>query len=97
MRGRVPVGKGSNVAVSTLGNSDEVAEANRRPQHRHTPHTHTVDTAYNYNADGSSMNIGGKTPKNYDNATSSSDGGSGNTNDSKDAPAYLVINYIIKT
>ena len=34
---------------------------------------------------------------NQDNATATADGGSGNANDSLDAPAYLVLNQIIKT
>jgi len=45
MRGRVPVGyaaSGGHTDVSTLGNNDGVAEAFRRPKHRHTPHSHTT-------------------------------------------------------
>ena len=34
---------------------------------------------------------------NQDTATATADGGSGNSNDSLDAPAYLVLNHIIKT
>lgn len=97
MRGRVAVGyaaSGGHTDVSTLGNNDGVAEANRRPKHRHTPHTHTVAGTYTagavYWAGGGQGNFTVGT-------TSSTDGGSGNSNDPLDAPAYLVTNYIIKT
>ena len=106
MRGRMPVGKGTHSDVSTVGNNDGVAVANRRSKHKHTPHTHdsssTYSTAYG-NSAGSSTGKAlawGETGAYQQNNTgnvSSTDGGSGNTNDPLDAPAYLVINYIIKT
>lgn len=37
MRGRVPVDLGTHADVSTLGNNDGVAVANRRPKHNSTP------------------------------------------------------------
>lgn len=95
LRGRVPVGRGTNAAVDTLGENEGVTEANRRPQHRHTPHLHTVQREASAGTGGSiinaTSNIGGSIN------TSSVDGGSGNANDSLDAPAYIVLNYIIKT
>lgn len=96
LRGRVPVGKGSNATVSALGNNDGVAEANRRPKHRHTAHSHTF-TTYNGGAgsSGARSDAASTTPFNSG-STSSVDGGSGNVNDSLDAPAYIVLNYIIK-
>jgi microcystin-dependent protein len=43
LRRRVPVGKGSGGAVSTLGENDGVAEALRRgTKHRHTAHSHSI-------------------------------------------------------
>lgn len=94
LRGRIPVGKGSNVSVDTLGENEGVAEANRRPQHRHTPHSHVINVADSGNQGGVGENntTGAQTA-----STQSADGGSGNANDSLDAPAYLVVNYIIKT
>ena len=94
LRGRVAVGKGSNALVNTLGNNDGVAEANRRPKHRHTPHTHTYTSSANaiMQATGSAGDV-----SNFTTNTGASDGGSGNANDSLDAPAYQVVNYIVKT
>ena len=46
LRGRVPVGKGANAAVSALNNNDGLADASRSPSHSHTvnSHNHTVDS-----------------------------------------------------
>jgi microcystin-dependent protein len=93
LRGRVAVGKGTNAAVDTLGENDGVAEANRRPQHRHTAHAHTAPWQSNGNQPGGGAAAGGSGTT----ATSSADGGSGNVNDSLDAPAFIVLNYIVKT
>jgi microcystin-dependent protein len=98
MRGRVPVGLGTHADVNTLGNSDGMGTvANRRPKHRHTAHTHGVPERT------IAAGAGTQLPQGTDNATSgatttttATDGGSGNVNDSLDAPAYLVHNYIIK-
>lgn len=94
LRGRVAVGKGSNAAVDTLGENDGVTEANRRPQHRHTAHAHT--SAVQFDSSGAS----GASPRAFTGGslgTSSVDGGSGTATDALDAPAYLVLNYIVKT
>ena len=104
MRGRMPVGKGTHSDVSTLGNNDGVAVANRRSKHKHTVtdpgHTHV---SYSY-GDNQGSAAGHATafsyPINqYNEATSSQTTGItvGTATDSTDAPAYLVINYIIKT
>ena len=43
LRGRVPVGLGTNATVNLLGNNDGVVVGSRRgTKHRHTPHGHTV-------------------------------------------------------
>ena len=107
LRGRVAVGyaaSGGHSDVSTLGNYDGVAVAYRRPKHRHTTHSHaqqdglsfpTVLTTTHTFANGIDAVV-------YDNyheytSTATADGGSNNANDSLDAPAYLVVNHIIKT
>jgi len=96
LRGRVPVGRGTAAAVDALGDNDGVAVANRRPQHRHTPHTHALTS--NTNAGGSDgwpfASLDAFTPRST--KVSSVDGGSGVAADSLDAPSYLVVNYIIK-
>lgn len=101
LRGRVIVGHaaaGGHADVSTLGNNDGVAAANRRPKHRHTPHLHTYVDAGASGA--SSVSVAGGAASVFDGAptrnTSSVDGGSGVAADSLDAPAYLVIPYIIR-
>jgi len=97
MRGRVSVGLGTHADVNARGDSDGMATvANRRPHHRHTTHSHTVSA----DADGGSPNqygAGGFSVNMQTLTTTSVDGGSGNANDSLNAPAYLVNNYIIKT
>ena len=98
LRGRTSVGyaaSGGHTDVSTLGNNDGVAAANRRPKHRHTPHAHGTPFTALESGGAAAFTSGSQSPNNYN--TNSADGGSGNANDSLDAPAYLVINKIIKT
>jgi len=107
MRGRVPVGyaaSGGHPDVSTLGNNDGQAAANRRPKHRTSisdpGHTHSF-TAFLTNAGAQGpasappgcSSQGGTTGS----ATTGITAGTGNTNDALDTPSYLVLNYIIKT
>lgn len=97
LRGRVPVGLGTNASVNALNANDGQAVANRRPQHRHTPHAHA---AY-YNTTGASSPY--PKPADFGSVssgsipTSSVDGGSGVSTDALDAPSFIVVNYIIKT
>lgn len=100
-RGRAAVGyaaAGGHTDVSTLGANDGVVAANRRPKHRHTAHSHTTSTyplATDTHSAGS--NTGGNSnTTNVGTGTGSTDGGSGNANDSLDAPAYIVLNKIIR-
>lgn len=98
LRGRIPVGKGTNASVDTLGESDGVAVGNRRPQHRHTGHSHTSPYALSdVGGANAAVVLGDATTPFFSVPTSSVDGGSGVATDSLDAPAYLVLNYIIKT
>lgn len=94
LRGRAPVGVGTNTAVNARGNSDGVAVANRRPQHRHTPHSHPGQKDGGQAASGFYLyhpaSLGG-----VGNFEDVADGGSGVSTDALDAPAYLVINYMI--
>jgi len=99
LRGRAPVGRGSNVAVDTLGKSDGVAEANRRPQHQHTAHAHTTPSINQGSTNTSNGFQRGDTGAGSQAAlaTSAADGGSGVATDPLNAPAYLVVGYIIRT
>ena len=96
-RGRVPVtyaASGGHTDVSTMFNNDGVAVANRRPKHRHTPHSHSI--AYG-NVGGTPVTSLSENNNSQGTFTSgTADGGSGNSNDSLDAPAYIVVNFIIK-
>lgn len=99
LRGRVPVGyaaAGGHADVSTLGNNDGVAAANRRAKHRHTAHAHTVHGAQVDPGGGSAFGALQTAAGTGDQATTTADGGSGNANDSLDAPAYIVLNKIIR-
>lgn len=105
LRGRVAVGfaaSGGHADVSTLGNNDGVAEQYRRPKHRHTPHSHVG--GYNFamaSADGVGLinnGSGGQVAwRGSGLSTQTADGGSGSSSDSLDAPAWYVVNHIIKT
>ena len=108
LRGRVPVGLGSQTDVATLGNNDGIAETYRRPQHRHSNHSHGAGSyemanAYGNSAGSATGNVlawgsgGSQYAQSISGTSSLADGGSGNSNDSLDAPAWLVLNYIIKT
>ena len=98
LRGRVAVGKGSNAAVNALGDNEGVAEANRRPQHRHTAHTHNVNVG---TGSGGGQAISAPnafvSETAFANRALAKDGGSGTASDSLDAPAYVVLTFIIKT
>jgi microcystin-dependent protein len=101
LRGRSIVGLGTNAAVNALALSDGVTTvANRRPQHRHTPHQHTPASGGSFFTNGSApaanVTAGGGQYQ-LDPNTNLKDGGSGIATDSLDAPAYLVTNYIIST
>jgi len=96
-RGRVPVGLGPNALVNALGNNDGVAAADRRPKHRHTPHTHTFTRGTGASEGGGQLNWGGSaSAAAVTVGMTNADGGSGLAADSLDAPAYQVINYIIR-
>lgn len=92
LRGRTAVGLGTNISVASLGSNEGTAVQYRRPQHRHILTSGKGATP----ANGS-----GLVP------TNSFDWGSGiistaivgndTVNDPLDAPAYLVLNCIIKT
>lgn len=101
LRGRVPVGfaaSGGHTDVSTLGNHDSAsALAYRRPTHRHTPHEHYTGRSNHSLTPGSTPYALPDPFGTFDFPTSSVDGGSGVSTDALDAPAYLVINFIIKT
>jgi microcystin-dependent protein len=101
LRGRVIVALGTNASVNGMGANDGVAVGSRRPQHRHTPHTHVTaaggGTAFLV-SDGSLGNgtagTGDRRTTNISNIATS-DGGSGVGSDAIDSPAFLVLNYII--
>ena len=97
LRGRMIVAQGTNASVLTLGTNDGVAVANRRPQHQHTPHNHNIsnitqtDTTITVASVATGGQGGGYTPQ----SVTSKDGGSGVATDPLNAPAFLVLNYII--
>jgi len=103
-RGRVPAGyaaSGGHTDVATLGNNDGVAVANRRAKHKHTVtdpgHAHNQrggvadNTSPGQNAANGRNDVDASVDSNTTGITV------GAATDSLDAPAYLVVNYIIKT
>jgi microcystin-dependent protein len=103
MRGRVGLGyaaSGGHSDASALGNNDGSALAYRRSKHRHTPHSHvTSGRGSNSWVNDQGYFLFGDPSGSYPGSlgTSTVDGGSGNSTDPLDGPAYLVINHIIKT
>ncbi len=97
MRGRMPVGKGTNAAVDTLGDNEGFATANlarRSPRHYHS-------------VQGNEMNIGATSATNaFDRPASAETPGraggfsfpfGGDQNGASEGPSYLTLNFIIKT
>jgi microcystin-dependent protein len=108
LRGRVLVGKGTHTDVATLGNNDGTALANRRPKHQHTVydpgHAHLGDYAAASAAGSAELNVrSANTGIAYPVARSSTTGvkvnpeGASTSTSPTDAPAYIVLNYLIKT
>src|SRR5215471_1434909 len=104
LRGRVAVGfaaSGGHADVSTLSNNDGVAVANRRPKHRTSLtdpghfHQYIQPAAAALIANINGTGTGGQYA-NTDTKVTGITVGTGNANDSLDAPAYVVVNFIIK-
>jgi microcystin-dependent protein len=113
LRGRVPVGLGTNADVDVIGDNDGAALANRSPKHQHTVydpgHSHTV-TGLTSNTqsppDGAVTLTGFGGSSFYANAHTVTTNATGvkvnpqNTATSTspvDAPSFLTLNFIIKT
>jgi microcystin-dependent protein len=99
LRGRVMVDVGTHADVSTMGNSDGVAVASRRPKHSHTVtdpgHTHShnaLTSGSDARIRDSGGGIGGDATINTA-TTGITVGVSGTA--SVDAPAYLVLKAFI--
>lgn len=96
LRGRVPVGKGTHADIGALGDNDGVTLANRRPAHRHTVAASATINASANGASGGAVNVlGGGAKSGYVNPSVSV--GADPVNDPLDAPAFQVVNFIIKT
>lgn len=111
-RGRVAVGyaaSGGHPDVSTLGNDDGQASANRRPKHRTTNSLGIANTMAisgnlrareSINSGSSDFASGGfdTNPINLQGSVSITGSiGTNNGNDALDTPSYIVVNHIIKT
>lgn len=91
LQGRAPVGKGTHSSVAALGNNEGAALANRTPRHHHAA---TVDVR-GANEQGV---LGGTTPvATTQLATATKAVATGDGSGSNEAPAYVVVNYQIKT
>lgn len=86
LQGRVPVGKGTHADVAALGDNDGSALADRRPKHKHTV-VGTSTGSVQPSAGGANGAVG---------AGSTVTVGP-QTNSPTDAPAYVVVNYVVKT
>lgn len=99
LQGRIPVGLGSHADVNALADNDGSALADRRPKHKHTvndpTHEHTMPGAGGGGGDGMAGTSGGVSTAMNLAATGITVGPQ--TNSPTDGPAYLVVNYIIKT
>lgn len=93
LRGRMAVGKGSNASVNDLGDSEGAAEANRRPQHKHTVAQTGTGAATVVSPGGSSANLVQGGAAYGENTLQVGPQASSPT----DSAAFLVLNYIVKT
>ena len=109
-RGRMPVGLGTHVDVSTIGNNEGIAtDANRRPKHQTSSSLGLNDPGhahfyYQPAAGGAISNINGTNPGAVGSTTGSSTTGitltgavgTNNANDALDTSPYLVFAFIAK-
>jgi microcystin-dependent protein len=112
VRGRVPVGLGTNASVNALNANDGQSVGNRRPHHR-TSNGLSVATAnafannvtgYRVGIWDGTDNIGGGVVGALRNESVGPHGhslsgsiGTNNGSDALDTPSFIVVNYIIKT
>lgn len=105
LQGRVAVGKagaGGHTDVTSLANNEGEALASRRPKHGHGTHYHDVpsnDSSAGGTGGPSGIPEFGKATQGAGTAASgvTENAQVGVTTAPTDAPAYLVLNYIIKT
>lgn len=106
LRGRVPVGKGTNADVDVLGDNDGAALANRRVKHNHvvnqTAHTHAgVVNISDTGPDGAIAKMGRNDGGNQFSQQMTSSNANitigPQTTAPTDGPSFLTVNYIIKT
>ena len=100
MRGRVPVGKGTNSTVDALGENEGLGEASRSSSHTHYyDHTHVAQGVVHQPQGQTTVAAPGGQPvptiqhvHNYSDRTSGTD----TPNTGLGTPAFMVINSIIK-
>lgn len=89
-QGRIPVGLGSNGDVNALGASDGLSVGSRSPKHNTTPGT------LDLNNDGSTSGDGRLVTTDHGPIGAGIALGPGGSRPT-DTPAFVVVNYIIKT
>jgi microcystin-dependent protein len=111
LRGRTPVGIGTNASVSSLNANDGQAVGNRRPHHRTSnslginasgsltngPISHNNGSANGACVIDDSQFNSGSTLGVSVSASLTGSIGTNNSNDAVDTPSFVVVNYIIKT
>ncbi len=96
-RGRMPVGRGTNGDVDSVGENEGAALADRRPAHKHTvgvTYQGQPSTSAGNAGTGPSVPAADFNPQNAARVTVTV---GPQTNVPTDAPAFLVVNFIIKT
>lgn len=106
LRGRMPVGLGTHADTVALGYDEGSAVANRRPKHQHT----VYDPGHQHRGEGGSWAdgtaairaaaSGGDQPFTTSVVTGikiNPAGVASDTTSPSDAPAHIILNYIIKT
>lgn len=97
IRGRLPVGKGAHADVDTLGKSDGSGLAARRPAHRHTVAEDPRGWDSQGIVAGADANVvsGGVMNNELINHTHNTRVGPQSGAEPTDAPAFVVLNFII--
>jgi microcystin-dependent protein len=111
LRGRIPVGKGTNTDVDNIGDNDGAALAYRSPKHQHTVydpgHDHAQWARYGGPPGGAGIDLNTSTTWStfYGWSRTTTDGANIKVNPQStatstspvDAPSFLTLNFIIKT
>lgn len=100
IRGRIPVGKGTNADVNVLGDNDGSALADRRPKHKHTvndpSHHHPIRASGGGANPGAGVGAGTLDTFGVGDLVTTGITVGPQTISPTDSPAFVTVNHIVK-